>query len=219
MDIQVGDLLVESKIGNADRIWDIVKSDLVKHYGEAAFTSWFGKIHLLEATQHRLLLAVPTNFMRDWIKSNYLPTIMQLCSHYDSAISEVEIITVDKLPALVSPILEKIESVEEEISPENNVFNSPLDLRCTFENFVVGPPNELAYAAALAVAESKGAVGESNPLFLYGGVGLGKTHLMHAIAWYIQKSQPSRKVIYMSAEKFMYQFVRALRNKDIISFK
>ena len=109
MDIQVGDLLVESKIGNADRIWDIVKSDLVKHYGEAAFTSWFGKIHLLEATQHRLLLAVPTNFMRDWIKSNYLPTIMQLCSHYDSAISEVEIITVDKLPALVSPILEKIE--------------------------------------------------------------------------------------------------------------
>jgi len=219
MDIQVGNLLLETKMGDAERIWDVVKSDLVKHYGEAAFTSWFGKIHLLEATEHRLLLAVPTNFMRDWIKSNYLPTIMQLCSHYDSAINEVEIITVDKLPALASPILATVASVEEEISPENNVFNSPLDLRCTFENFVVGPPNELAYAAALAVAESKGAVGESNPLFLYGGVGLGKTHLMHAIAWYIQKSQPSRKVIYMSAEKFMYQFVRALRNKDIISFK
>ena len=84
---------------------------------------------------------------------------------------------------------------------------------------MVGPPNQLAYAAASAVAESKNAVGESNPLFLYGGVGLGKTHLMHAIAWHIQKSEPNRKVIYMSAEKFMYQFVRALRNKDIISFK
>jgi len=218
MYIQIDNLLVEKTI-NTDRVWEVVKSDLVKHYGEAAFTSWFGKIHLLEATEKSLLLAVPTNFMRDWIKSNYLPTIIQLCSHYDSAIKDVEIITVNTLPTLVSPRLTKPESVEEEISPENNVFNSPLDLRCTFENFVVGPPNELAYAAALAVAESKGAVGESNPLFLYGGVGLGKTHLMHAIAWYIQKSQPSRKVIYMSAEKFMYQFVRALRNKDIISFK
>lgn len=81
------------------------------------------------------------------------------------------------------------------------------------------PQNELAYAAARAVAESSGAVSESNPLFLYGGVGLGKTHLMHAIGWYIKQNNPSRKVIYMSAEKFMYQFVKALRNKEVISFK
>ena len=211
---------IESNIGNASRVWSGVRSDLIKHYGEAAFTSWFGKIHLIEATEHRFLLAVPTNFMRDWIKSNYLPTITQLCGHYDSSINEVELITIDKLPDIASPIAaKKYTSTEEEVSPENDLFNSPLDPRFTFENFVVGPPNQLAYAAASAVAESKNAVGESNPLFLYGGVGLGKTHLMHAIAWYIQKSEPNRKVIYMSAEKFMYQFVRALRNKDIISFK
>ncbi len=220
MDVRIDDVLVDNKIENAGRIWAVVKSDLIKHYGEAAFSSWFSKIHLVEATEHRILLAVSTNFMRDWIKSNYLPTIIQLCSHYDNAINEVEIITLDTLPTLASPLVVNNASTnEEEASPENDLFNSPLDPRFTFENFVVGPPNELAYAAAYAVAESKGAVGESNPLFLYGGVGLGKTHLMHAIAWQIQKSDPTRKVIYMSAEKFMYQFVRALRNKDIISFK
>ena len=97
--------------------------------------------------------------------------------------------------------------------------NSNLDPCLTFDNFVVGKPNELAYAAARAVAESRSAVSESNPLFLHGGVGLGKTHLMHAIAWYIKHNNPKRKVIYMSAEKFMNQFIYALRNKDIMSFK
>lgn len=215
------EVVAYNDIESAGRTWGGVKSDLIKHYGEAAFTSWFSRMHLLEATNHRILLAVPTNFMRDWIKSNYLPTITQLYQHYDSTINEVELITVDKLPEASNSLAlaTKAHPIEEDISPENHLFNSPLDPRFTFENFVVGPPNQLAYAAALAVAESKGAVSESNPLFLYGGVGLGKTHLMHAIAWQIQKSQPGRKVIYMSAEKFMYQFVRALRNKDIISFK
>ena len=90
-------------------------------------------------------------------------------------------------------------------------------LRFTFENFVVGKPNELAHAAARKVAESETVT--FNPLFLYGGVGLGKTHLMHAIAWQIKKCHPKRKVIYLSAEKFMYQFVRALRFKDTVAFK
>src|SRR3989338_4525849 len=94
---------------------------------------------------------------------------------------------------------------------------SNLDLRFTFENFVVGQPNELAHAAARKVAESESVA--FNPLFLYGGVGLGKTHLMHAIAWQIKKCHPKRRVIYLSAEKFMYQFVRALRFKDTVAFK
>jgi chromosomal replication initiator protein len=92
-----------------------------------------------------------------------------------------------------------------------------LDPRLTFENFVVGKPNELAYAASRRVAESTTV--PFNPLFLYGGVGLGKTHLMHAIAQHILKRRPDRRVIYLTAEKFMYQFVRALRHKDIMAFK
>ncbi|MGM0562552.1 MAG: chromosomal replication initiator protein DnaA [Pseudomonadota bacterium] len=95
--------------------------------------------------------------------------------------------------------------------------SAPLDPRFTFDNFVVGKPNELAYAAAQRVAEADGV--PFNPLFLYGGVGLGKTHLMHAIAWQIRTRTPERRVIYLSAEKFMYQFVRALRTKDTMAFK
>ena len=92
-----------------------------------------------------------------------------------------------------------------------------LDPRFTFENFVVGKSNELAYAAARRAAEASAV--PFNPLFLYGGVGLGKTHLMHAIAWAIRAATPARRVIYLSAEKFMFQFIRALRHKDTMAFK
>ncbi|HLB06372.1 MAG TPA: chromosomal replication initiator protein DnaA, partial [Alphaproteobacteria bacterium] len=95
--------------------------------------------------------------------------------------------------------------------------SAPLDPRFTFGQFVVGKPNELAYAAARRVAESDAV--PFNPLFLYGGVGLGKTHLMHAIGWHIRQRDPARRVIYLSAEKFMYQFVRALRYQDTMAFK
>lgn len=94
---------------------------------------------------------------------------------------------------------------------------APLDPRYTFDRFVVGKPNEFAYAAALRVAEATNV--PFNPLFLYGGVGLGKTHLMHAVAWHIHARQPARSVIYLSAEKFMYRFIRALREQSTVDFK
>ncbi|MDX2104696.1 MAG: chromosomal replication initiator protein DnaA [Alphaproteobacteria bacterium] len=100
---------------------------------------------------------------------------------------------------------------------QDALVSGELDARFTFDDFVVGKPNELAFAAARRVAEQPTA--EYNPLFLYGGVGLGKTHLMHAIAWEIRRREPGRRVVYMSAEKFMYQFVRALRFKDTLEFK
>ncbi|HEY0837300.1 MAG TPA: chromosomal replication initiator protein DnaA [Azospirillum sp.] len=103
------------------------------------------------------------------------------------------------------------------LDERDDTISAPLDPRFTFENFVVGKPNELAHAAAKRVAEASTVT--FNPLFLYGGVGLGKTHLMHAIAWAIRRKDPSRRVIYLSAEKFMYQFIRALRFKDTMAFK
>jgi len=94
---------------------------------------------------------------------------------------------------------------------------SNLNPQFTFENFVVGKPNELAQAAARRVAEGRDVT--FNPLFLYGGVGLGKTHLMHAIAWELQANFPEADILYLSAEQFMYRFVRALREQDTIGFK
>ena len=98
-----------------------------------------------------------------------------------------------------------------------NLIQGPLDPRFTFDAFVVGKPNEFAHAAARRVAEGEAV--SFNPLFLYGGVGLGKTHLMHAIAWHLRRARPDRRVLYLSAEKFMYQFIRALRFKDTMNFK
>ena len=95
--------------------------------------------------------------------------------------------------------------------------SAPLDTRFTFEDFVVGKPNEFAYAAARRIAQTNDV--PFNPLFLYGGVGLGKTHLLHAIGWEIQKQTPARSVIYLSAEKFMYRFIRALREQNTVDFK
>ncbi len=104
-----------------------------------------------------------------------------------------------------------------ELANDIAAISAPLDARFTFDNFVTGKPNELAFAAARRVAESETV--PFNPLFLYGGVGLGKTHLMHAIAWDIRQRHPQRKVLYLSAEKFMYQFIRALRFRDTVAFK
>ncbi|HJK88541.1 MAG: chromosomal replication initiator protein DnaA [Rickettsiaceae bacterium] len=210
---------------NPHNLWDEVSRDLISHYGHALYKNWFSKIAFYERTKNnKLLLAAPSNFVRDWIKSNYFETIIKLVAHYDPEVKSVDIITkeLNNFYAIGSQELQ--EPIKNEVKNPINLETEDdslafLDQRFTFENFVIGPPNELAYAAALAVAESKTAVAKSNPLFLYGGVGLGKTHLMHAIAWHSKKINPKRKVLYLSAEKFMYRFIKALRNKDVMAFK
>jgi len=210
---------------NPHNLWDEVSRDLISHYGHALYKNWFSKIAFYERTKNnKLLLAAPSNFVRDWIKSNYFETIIKLVAHYDPEVKLVDIITkeLNNFYAIGSQELQ--EPIKNEVKNPINLETEDdalafLDQRFTFENFVIGPPNELAYAAALAVAESKTAVAKSNPLFLYGGVGLGKTHLMHAIAWHSKKVNPKRKVLYLSAEKFMYRFIKALRNKDVMAFK
>lgn len=223
LDIQ--DVVITKCTNYYQGIWYQVAQDLNKHYGEALYKSWFSKLHFLESSVNCVILSAPTNFIRDWIKSNYSDTIIQLLQHYDNEIQSIDLVTrtyEEIRNDVAQENLNQIISNSSESSSEN--IYSVLDPRFTFDNFVVGKPNELAYAAARVVAESKNAISESNPLFLYGGVGLGKTHLMHGIAWHIKNNNPSRKVIYMSAEKFMYRFISALRNKgvhnkDVMSFK
>jgi chromosomal replication initiator protein len=210
---------------NPHNLWDEVSRDLISHYGHALYKNWFSKIAFYERTKNnKLLLAAPSNFVRDWIKSNYFETIIKLVAHYDPEVKSVDIITKELSNFYAVGYQELQDPTKNEVKNPINLETEDdalafLDQRFTFENFVIGPPNELAYAAALAVAESKTAVAKSNPLFLYGGVGLGKTHLMHAIAWHSKKINPKRKVLYLSAEKFMYRFIKALRNKDVMAFK
>jgi chromosomal replication initiator protein len=187
----------------------------------------------------RVRLSVPTRFLRDWIASHYADRIKILWRRTNSIVDGVALTVAqghadvskaseafaEAEPAASSPAAPpRVTSISPSAHPntvaeigQSAEVSGPLDPRCTFENFVVGKPNELAFAAAKRVAELNQL--PFNPLFIYGGVGLGKTHLMHAIAWEIQRQAPDRKVVYLSAEKFMYQFIRALRFKDTMSFK
>lgn len=207
--------------------WKEICKVIRKEVGENAFRSWIAPLTITESDSDILKLATPTRFIRDWIKTHYLDRIRDLWLKQNPEISGVELTVVPKGKKHSDTQASKDTTVPDEANSqaseiisymgEKNGVLSDLDARFTFENFVVGKSNELAHAAARRVAENPTVT--FNPLFLYSGAGLGKTHLMHAIAWQIRRQTPNRKVIYMSAEKFMYQFIRALRYKDMMSFK
>ncbi len=195
--------------------WVRVRGRLRAEFGEAAYRSWLKPLTLHEVAGGRVRIGVPTDFMREWVRSQYGSRLLDLWTDENTDIRGVEIITAPaghgpKQPAAPGRAIPAVEGNIEG-------FGAALDPRFTFENFVTGKPNELAFAAARRIAESSSVT--FNPLFLYGGVGLGKTHLMHAIAWQISRQNPERRIIYLSAEKFMYQFIRALRYKDTVAFK
>ncbi|MBX3486501.1 MAG: chromosomal replication initiator protein DnaA [Candidatus Paracaedibacteraceae bacterium] len=206
--------------GGIPQEWALICQRLQAELGDATFRSWIAPLTLTNATSGMVQLAAPTRFMRDWVASNFLEKIRNYWQDINPTIDTIDLIVKAGTPVSVAQVAmadPMVVASGEEVDIEGSFIGSTLDPRFTFENFVVGKPNELAYAAALRVAES--ATVQFNPLFLYGGVGLGKTHLMHAIAWHIKKCHPNRRVIYLSAEKFMYQFIRALRYKDTVAFK
>lgn len=198
-------------------IWPSIKLALRKTVGEAAFTNWINPLELTSVDASKANFATPTKFIGDWVDRNYGDSIkLEFAKHgldVDRLVFSVNI--ENKIaPANKS---KKITETKNTKTGSRDLPGASLDPRYTFDNFVVGKPNELAHAAARRVAE--GGDVSFNPLFLHGGVGLGKTHLMHAIAWEIKKRDPNAKVLYLSAEQFMYRFVQALRFKDTISFK
>jgi chromosomal replication initiator protein len=194
-------------------VWEKIQNCLYNLYGEATYNSWLSSLRFVSCSNGEVLLSVPTRFIKEWITVHYMEKILSLWQNEDESICSIDIQVIEEK----NPNPNTISKIREE---SNHSLGSPLDPGFTFDNFVVGKPNELAFTAAKRVAESIDPIPGSNPLFVYGGVGLGKTHLMHAIAWHIVNS-PSvkRKVAYLSAEKFMYQYITALRSKDIMLFK
>jgi chromosomal replication initiator protein len=215
--------------------WFRVSSRLKSEIGEAAYENWVKPIKACDLKNSEVRLAVPSRFMRDWVVANYLDRLKELWSRENTEVRSVGVliqptmkynpqeaeddflsgieITSDVAPTEIVPAETKNKSGWE----SGGQISGPLDVRFKFDQFVVGKPNEFAYAAARRVADASSVF--FNPLFLYGGVGLGKTHLMNAIAWEILERDPSRTVMYLSAEKFMYRFVRALREKNTVDFK
>ena len=207
--------------GKVEAQWARVRGRLRTEYGEAAYKSWLKPLTLKALEDGQIRLSAPTRFMRDWVATHYGDRICGLWTGENPEVRAVEIMVEtarDGLAQAKGKSAAELGAQAPEPETDNRLsLSAPLDPRFIFENFVVGKPNELAHAAARRVAESTSV--PFNPLFLYSGVGLGKTHLMHAIAWHIRKRDPTRRVIYLSAEKFMYQFIRALRYKDTVPFK
>ena len=206
--------------------WGRVRDRLRAEIGDAEFKSWLSPLDLCTVDGGKAVIGVPTRFMGDWVRRHYLDRITALLGQEFKDLCSVEIM-VKKASSnrsqgvqatngggVRSPSRPGRQRAAE--APDGD-FGAPLDPRFNFDNFVIGKSNEFAHAAARRVAEANQV--HFNPLFLYGGVGLGKTHLMHAIAWHIRERDPSRRVIYLSAEKFMYQFIRALRYQDTMTFK
>ena len=207
----------EKHQGGIDVSWPKITSELKKSLDKDTFQNWIKPIYFESLIDTSLTLSVPTRFLRDWIIKNYASVIKKAYMDQGHSIDKLAIIVKEKNNRIIPGTEVIYEDKDDDEDTYYDDISAPLDPKFTFDNFIVGKPNELAYAAAQRVAQSE--VVSFNPLFLYGGVGLGKTHLMHAVAWNIKKRNPKKNVVYLTAEKFMYQFIKALRFKNIMSFK
>ena len=199
--------------------WNSVLKKLNAEYGNEIFNSWIKNISIRNLDEDILYFTVPTRFIRDWITSHYLDKIIYFLNQENSEIKRVKINIDNSLTANMLNLDTTVDkNLKNNFSTSSNFIDDwPLDERFTFERFIVGSSNELACASAKRFCFA--ATNNFNPLYIYGGVGLGKTHLLHAIGWKIKEEKPSSSVLYLSAERFMFQFIKSLRQKDTMSFK
>lgn len=210
-----------------DVSWGRVQECLRAEFGRDSFETWLGGLEFRGIDSGTAVIAARTPFIRDWVRRHYVDRIRELWAREDEQVLGVQVVAgkpaadaaagdgADASGNAAGGASSASWAATTEVSQDS--FGSALDPRYSFDSFVVGKSNELAYAAARRVAESNEV--PFNPLFLHGGVGLGKTHLMHAIAAEVRRRHPERRVMYLSAEKFMYQFITALRYKDTVAFK
>ena len=215
--------------------WGQVRDTLMASLGRNNFVTWIAPLDFAGCEDGVARFVAPSSFIGDWVSRNYADQIRQQMSSRGERVSRVEFTVGPKASrpaAMPAAMPAALRDSEAPVTPrsaaarpatparggeEAELPGAPVDPRYTFDSFVVGKPNELAHAAARRVAE--GGPAAFNPLFLYGGVGLGKTHLMHAIAWELQTKRPEMRVLYLSAEQFMYRFIQALREKQVMDFK
>ena len=226
---------------SAGESWDRVRTQLQVQLGQDVFDSWFGRLKLAAFEGGVVTLTVPTPFLKNWIQSKYRESLLKLWQAEDSAALRVDI-------AVRKPIAQKAAEEEQEkqatkANPEtaktgkfigrtmptnggqmrsldfsSGFPGSPLDTKHTFENFIEGSSNRMVYAAAQTIAEDITA-SHFNPLFIHANVGLGKTHLLQAIAWRARNRNPKARVLYLTAEYFMWRFASALRDKTALTLK
>ncbi len=204
------------ELNTSELDWNLIQNEMREKLGKDIYESWLKKINFVEELNNYLILSVPTRFIRDWITSRYLDQILQLIKNYKKDLIRVEF-----------KIDEKINNKEiniREFDKKDDIKNisflkdsylqyNRIDPNKRFENFIVGSSNRLAYEASLKVSEN---ISHYNPLYIYGGVGMGKTHLLNSIGFELKKNN---KIMFISAERFMYQFVKSIKSNEMVKFK
>jgi len=213
--LQNSNVSIERKID-----WKLVQSAMKEKLGQDIYESWLKKIELIEEFNNYILISVPTRFIRDWITSRYLDQILQIIKEYKKLIIRIEFVVDDKNNKK-SDSVENDSYQQNESSINDNVsfikdsflqYNR-IDPNKNFDNFVTGSSNKIAFEASKKVSED---ISHYNPLYIYGGVGMGKTHLLNSIGLSLKEKN---KVMFISAERFMYQFVKSIKSNEMVKFK
>lgn len=230
-----------------DALFERVSARLKAQVGPDVFASWFGRLKLHSVSKSVVRLSVPTTFLKSWINNRYLDLITQIFQQEDGEILKVEILvrtatrgarpasqeetlpqateTTPAAPARRPAAAQSVASVAAatvasvQRPTQAPLFGSPLDQRYTFDSFVEGSSNRVALAAARTIAEAGAGAVRFNPLFIHSSVGLGKTHLLQAIAIQALQSARAPRVVYLTAEYFMWRFATAIRDNDALSLK
>ncbi|MDI6591515.1 MAG: chromosomal replication initiator protein DnaA [Patescibacteria group bacterium] len=198
-----------------EELWQAVLAQIQLNISSANFATWFKNTKIISQKNSQVIVSVPNSFVKEWLEQKYNKFILKILHSLNEQIKEVKYsIGKGELKRTLLPVEEtnQLEFPEFKIDKETN-----LNSRYTFENFIVGPFNELPQAAAWAVAKNPGFI--YNPLFIYGGVGLGKTHLLQAIGNEIVKNFPEKRVRYIFSEKFTSGVVASIRNQEMERFK
>ena len=192
--------------------WEIIQKELRNQFGNEIYESWLKKIVFEQKFTNHILVSVSTRFIRDWIVSRYLDQILGIIKKFNKEIIRVEFKIENKADFNKNDnqinANTKISFIKDSFLQYNRI-----DQNKSFENFVIGESNKLAFEAAKKVSEK---IAHYNPFYLYAGVGMGKTHLLNAIGLKLKKD---KKVTFISAERFMYQFVKSIKSNEMVKFK
>jgi chromosomal replication initiator protein len=223
-----------ANISSLKENWQRIAQRLKAELGDDLYNSWFARMDAEELGSGQLTVSVPTRFLRSWIENHYLAKLHKIAETEFGALDTVQVrvrVQGETARALAQAPLQNQTATKPQterntaVAAQIQSFLNPergaaLDETQTFDSFIVGSSNQLAHAAAMRVANaSTGAALTFNPLFIHSAAGLGKTHLLNAIAAKIRSQQPNRKVLMLTAERFMYGFIHAIRQRDTLAFK
>jgi len=201
------------------RIWQKLSLALKPEVSADTFKRWFSSVELIQANDEALTFRVPNNIYQFWIESNYMNALQAAVVAALGAPRDIKFSTSERAGSIAPETAAMVDAVKEAAAENRDSKGSAVGLnpRNTFDSFVIGPNNEIAHAASLAVAQSPART--YNPLFIYGGVGLGKTHLMQAIGQYIWAKKKNTKVMYLSSELFINEFIDAIQHNNLVKFR